>query len=428
MLKHLLRSSGSGIKGDSWVATLGGGRDNVGRSVAVAPDGSVYVCGYTNSVGAGKQDFLLAKFSNSGTVQWQRTLGGSGDDYGWSVAVASDGSVYVCGYTNSTGAGNNDFLLAKFSSSGTVQWQRTLGGSGDDCGKSVAVAPDGSVYVCGYTNSAGAGEEDLLLAKFSSSGTVQWQKTFGSQYGDEGRSVVVAPDGSVYVCGSTYGDSDLLFAKFSSSGTVQWQKALGRGDYRYEFGYSVAVAPDGSVYVCGTAAHDGDLFLAKFSSSGTVQWQKALDGSNLDKGHSVAVAPDGSVYVCGYTTPAGGGAYNFLLAKFSSSGTVQWQKILDSGRYDYGYSVAVASDGSVYFCGAAFSDSYLLLAKITDFLSEQDTVTFGKLTFQDASLTVYDVSLTITSSSSSVSNAGLTVSTPSLTVVTTSLITDLYTL
>ena len=263
MLKHLLRSSGSGIKGDSWVATLGGRGDNVGRSVAVAPDGSVYVCGYTNSVGAGKQDFLLAKFSNSGTVQWQRTLGGSGDDYGWSVAVAPDGSVYVCGYTNSTGAGNNDFLLAKFSSSGTVQWQRTLGGSGDDCGKSVAVAPDGSVYVCGYTNSAGAGEEDLLLAKFSSSGTVQWQKTFGSQYGDEGRSVVVAPDGSVYVCGSTYGDSDLLFAKFSSSGTVQWQKILDSG--RYDYGYSVAVASDGSVYFCGAAFSDSYLLLAKIT-------------------------------------------------------------------------------------------------------------------------------------------------------------------
>ena len=423
MLKHLLRG-GSGIKGDSWVAILSG-RENVGRSVAVAPDGSVYVCGYTNSVGAGEQDFFLVKFSNSGTVQWQRTLGGSGDDYGWSVAVASDGSVYVCGYTNSTGAGNNDFLLAKFSSSGTVQWQRTLGGSGDDCGKSVAVAPDGSVYVCGYTRSAGAGEEDLLLAKFSSSGTVQWQKTFGSQYGDEGRSVVVAPDGSVYVCGSTYGDSDFLFAKFSSSGTVQWEKALGRGNYTYEFGYSVAVAPDGSVYVCGTSTHDMDLFLAKFSSSGTMQWQTALDGGHSDKGYSVAVAPDGSVYVCGYTYPPNGDrGYVLLFAKFSSSGTVQWQKTIDSWSYDYGYSVAVAPDGSVYVCGAVSSN--LLLAKITDSISEKGTVTVGNLNFQDASLTAWNPQLTVTSSSSSVSNAGLTVRTPSLTVGTPSLTTNLY--
>ena len=310
-------------------------------------------------------------------MQWQRTLGGSGDDYGWSVAVASDGSVYVCGYTNSTGAGNNDFLLAKFSSSGTVQWQRTLGGSGDDCGKSVAVAPDGSVYVCGYTRSAGAGEEDLLLAKFS------------------------------------------------SSGTVQWEKALGRGNYNYEFGYSVAVAPDGSVYVCGTSTHDMDLFLAKFSSSGTMQWQTALDGGHSDKGYSVAVAPDGSVYVCGYTYPPNGDrGYVLLFAKFSSSGTVQWQKTIDSWSYDYGYSVAVAPDGSVYVCGAVSSN--LLLAKITDSISEKGTVTVGNLNFQDASLTAWNPQLTVTSSSSSVSNAGLTVRTPSLTVGTPSLTTNLY--
>ena len=147
MLKHLLRGGGSSINGDPWVATLGGSSYDYSHSVAVAPDGSVYVCGNTESAGAGSYDLLLAKFSSSGTVQWQKTLGGSGEDYGTSVAVAPDGYVYVCGYTKSAGAGSYDLLLTKFSSSGTVQWQKTLGGSGEDYGTSVAVAPDGSVYV-----------------------------------------------------------------------------------------------------------------------------------------------------------------------------------------------------------------------------------------------------------------------------------------
>ena len=316
-------------------------------------------------------------------------------------------------------------------------WVATLGGDNNDIGRSVAVAPDGSVYVCGYTYSAGTGGIDLLLAKFSSSGTVQWQKTLGSG-NDTGQSVAVAPDGSVYVCGRTNsagtGGIDLLLAKFSSSGTVQWQKTLGGS--KWEYGESVAVAPDGSVYVCGrtnsTSAGDYDLLLAKFSSSGTVQWRKTLGGSNTDYANSVAIAPDGSVYVCGYTNSTGAGDYDLLLAKFSSSGTVQWQKTLGGGSIDYGQSVAVAPDGSVYVCGRAIlagAGSWdLLLAKITDFLIEQDTVTFGNLTFQDASLTLKNVSFTSTSSSLSVSNAGLTVTTPSLTVGTPSLTTNLYTL
>ena len=280
MLKHMLL--GGRRNDDSWVAaTLGGSGRDIGSSVAVAPDGSVYVCGYTGSAGAGSTDLLLAKFSSSGAVQWQKTLGGSKHDYGYSVAVASDGSVYVCGYTESVGVGRADLLLAKFSSSGTVQWQKTLGGSSQEYCNSVAVAPDGSVYVCGYTESAGAGSIDFLLAKFSSSGTVQWQKTLG--------------------------------------------------------------------------------------------------GSNYDYGISVAVAPDGSVYVCGNTGSA----------------------------------------------GAGYED--LLLAKITDFLVGKDIVTFGSFTFQDASLTSKNVSLTNTSSILSVSNANLTVETSSLTVGTPSLTTNLYT-
>ena len=380
MLKHLLRGGGSGLDGDSWVTTLGGSGDDYGLSVAVAPDGSVYVCGYTGSAGAGSFDLLLIKFSSSGTVQWQKTLGSRSLDVGYSVAVAPDGSVYICGYSEFNTIGEYDFVLAKFSSSGTVQWQKRLGSSHFEMGRYVAVAPDGSVYVCGYTAETTNGNPALLLVKFSSSGTVQWQKILDGRLTENGLSVAVAPDGSIYVCGHTSsvgaGRTDLVLAKFSSSGTVQWQKLLGGS--ANEYGQSVAVASDGSVYVCGETYDN--LLLAKFRSSGTVQWQKKLGGSSRDAGYSVAVAPDGSIYVCGETQSAGAGSRD------------------------------------------------LLLAKITDSIIEKDTVTFGNFTFTDTSLTAQNAPLTVTSSNLSVSNGNLTVGTPSLTVGTPSLTTNLYTL
>ena len=423
MLKHLLRG-GSDIKGDSWVVFLHSGYYDIGRSVAIAQDGSVYACGEIDG------DIILAKFSSSGTLQWQKTFNGRGACYGRSVAVAQDGSVYVCGEIAA------DIILAKFSSSGTLQWQKKLNGSYDNGCHSIAVAQDGSVYVCGYTDSSNAiGSSDLLLVKFSSSGTLQWQKKLGGSKHDQGISVAVASDGSVYVCGETYsagaGNRDLLLAKFSSSGTLQWQKTLGGS--KYDYGLSVAVAPDGSVYVCGATdlsdTINTSLLLVKFSSSGTVQWQKTLGGSNSTYSYSVAVAPDGSVYVCGHIYY---GNTDLLLAKFSSSGTLQWQKKLDGSVNDDGYSVAVAPDGSVYVCGETDSvdfdarDNDFLLAKITDSLIEKDTVTFGSFTFQDTSLTSNNVSLTIASNNLSVSNAGLTVTTTSLNMTTPSLTTDFY--
>ena len=304
-------------------------------------------------------------------------------------------------------------------------WVATLGDSNDDYSRSVAVAPDGSVYVCGYTESTSNGSNDLLLAKFSSSGTVQWQKTLGGSGDERGQSVAVAPDGSVYVCGITR--PYLLIAKFNSSGTVQWQKTLGGGP-----GNSIAVAPDGSIYVCvqsGTSYYVSTL--SKFSSSGTTQWGKTLYGdSRHNYCQSVAVAPDGSVYVCGYTDSVYNGTRNLLLTKFSSSGTAQWYKTLGAG-YEHGQSVAVAPDGSVYVCGDTYlaGNCDLLLAKITDSIIEKDTVTFGSLTFQDASFTSENVSLgTASYSGASIDDSYLGEGTSSsLTVGTSSLTTNLYT-
>ena len=319
MLKHMLFGGGIGIKGDSWVATLGGSGDDYGRSVAVGPDGSVYVVGDTESAGAGRSDLLIAKFNSSGTLQWQKTLGGSGYEYCRSVAIGPDGSMYVVGDTESAGAGKYDILIAKFNSSGTLQWQKTLGGSDSDYGYAVAVGPDGSVYVGGGTEKCvESAFLDAVFAKFSSSGTLQWEINFGSHIYNHLESIAVAHDGSVYASGSIAGYFSLI--KFNESGAWQWQKTL--GSFNSGSGLSVTVGPDGSVYVVGYTKESADsvwfdLLIAKFNSSGTLQWQKTLGGRDDDYGCSVAVGPDGSVYIGGYTESAGAGRSDLLIARIT---------------------------------------------------------------------------------------------------------------
>ena len=103
---------------------------------------------------------------------WIALLGGTGNDYGWSVAVDSAGNIIVMGYTASAGAGSNDFLIAKYDSAGTLQWQRTLGGTGSDVGLSVTTDSAGNIIVTGYTTSAGAGGADFLIAKLPPDGSL----------------------------------------------------------------------------------------------------------------------------------------------------------------------------------------------------------------------------------------------------------------
>ena len=156
---------GTGATSAGWIGTLGGSGSEIGYSVAVDSSGNVYVCG--RSEASGTIDFIIAKYNTSGTIQWQRSLSGSGIDIGLSVAVDSSGNVYVCGRSNASGT--NDFIIAKYNTSGVIQWQRSLGGSGTDIGNSVAVDSSGNVYVCGY--SVISGRVDLIIAKLPGDGS-----------------------------------------------------------------------------------------------------------------------------------------------------------------------------------------------------------------------------------------------------------------
>ena len=172
-------------------------------------------------------------------------------EYGYGVAYDSSGNVYIAGYTNSAGAGGNELLIAKYNSSGTIQWQRTLGtGTAyrhDDSGRMIAVDSSGNVYVNGTTNFTG-GYDSMMIAKYNSSGTLQWQKTFGdSNTQERGHGITVDSSGNVFVCGeTTKGVNGALVAKLNSSGTLQWQRTLDASLF-----YEVVVDSSDNVYVGG---------------------------------------------------------------------------------------------------------------------------------------------------------------------------------
>ena len=128
ILLGILNSQAAGEAVTYWLSTLGGASTELGHSVAIDSSDNVYVLGYTASAGAGSNDFLLAKYNSSGTIQWQRVLGGASGDRGYSVAIDSSDNVYVLGYTASTGAGSNDFLLAKLPNDGSLTGTYELDG------------------------------------------------------------------------------------------------------------------------------------------------------------------------------------------------------------------------------------------------------------------------------------------------------------
>ena len=224
-VRDVVQAAAGNAGADSyWISLLGGSGADFGNAVAIDSSDNIIVCGYTGSDGAGVNDVLIAKYNSSGVFQWDRTLGGSGDDYGNAVAIDSSDNIIVCGRTNSDGAGVNDVLIAKYNSSGVLQWDRTLGGSGTDYGNAVAIDSSDNIIVCGRTDSDGAGGIDFLIAKYNSSGVLQWDRTLGGSGSDLGNAVAIDSSDNIIVCGRTNSDGaggiDVLIAKLPPDGSL----------------------------------------------------------------------------------------------------------------------------------------------------------------------------------------------------------------
>ncbi len=155
--------------GDSlWSHSYNRGGYDIGRDVKQTSEGGYVLVGETRPyVGGGPLDIWLIKTDTDGEVEWDRTFGGSGDDYGFGVLQTEDGGYVVVGNTSSYGAGGYDMWLIKTDANGDSLWSCTAGGSGDEWGFGIDQTSDSGYVAVGRTNSFGAGEDDLYLVRLA---------------------------------------------------------------------------------------------------------------------------------------------------------------------------------------------------------------------------------------------------------------------
>ena len=410
-----------------WLARLTGATFAQLGAIKQDASGNIYVSGQAIATGgAGANDGFVAKYDSSGTIQWQRVLGSTGTEtFGGKLNIDSSGDVYVGGRTTSQGQGGNDGLVAKYDSSGTIQWQRILGGAGTDLFRAITGDSGGNSYAVGYTESEGQGGSDALIAKYNSSGTIQWQRRIGGAGDEEGNNVAIDSNGDVYIAGatttSTAGAQDFYIVKYNSSGTLVWQRRLGSASGDSANG--IAIDSTDSIYVAGSTAGAGtgtnDVLLAKYNSSGTLQWQRTLTGSGSDIANNVAVDSSNNVFISGVSSTNAGND-DVLIAKYDSSGTVQWQRWLRSTNADSALSVNVAPNGVVNFAGV--SNDQIILGQLpndgsltgtysvggTSYVYEASTLTASTPSFTDATPTLTNATATLTDGTSSLTSATTT--------------------
>ena len=334
----------------------------------------IYITGFTEGYGALGSDIFLLKYDTTGSQLWNTTWGGSGDDEGWAIGSGSSDDIYIGGSTSSFGALNDDIILLKYNSTGSLKWDTTWGGPGDEkCWRLVVDSSD-NIYLTGETNSFGAVNGDIILLKYNKTGALQWNYTWGSAGNDRAEAIGLDSLGNIYIAGESnnFGTGgDICLLKYNNTGALQWNYTW--GGIERDFANSLAIDSSSNIYLVGTTKSYGalgyDVCLLKYDTSGALLWNYTWGGAGIDNGLDLVLDSSDNIFVAGSTRSYGALGHDILLLRYDPTGTLQWNYTLGGVDSDYGYRLAFDSSDNIFITGFEMDSGFdydVFLAKLSN--------------------------------------------------------------
>jgi hypothetical protein len=343
----------------------------------------------------GACDFWIVKLNSFGNLQWQKSFGGSGEEFAYSVDEMVDGCFIITGKTQSndldiTGYhGGGDIWVIKLSETGDLLWKKCLGGSSIEEAITVKSDSGGGFYIVGYTSS---NDGDMIgnsmvsaafLMKLDIQGAILWKRFYGGMGTNYFSSFECTADGGFIVAGwSTAQDGDVnqnngmadyWALKLANTGDIEWSKSFGGSSD--DWSRFIRQTPDGGYVLVGTTfSNNGDVsmnqgfydvWLLKLDQLGNVLWEKTFGGSYMEDALSIDLSNDGGYIFSGLTSSTDGdivgnhsiiGGYDFWQVKIDNQGQLLWQKCFGGSYDEWLFSAQKTADGGSILAGRGYSN------------------------------------------------------------------------
>jgi hypothetical protein len=343
------------------------------EDIDLTRDGNYVAAGYTSGSLA---KALAVKINADGEEIWKKDYAGNTRSQFNSVATMKDGNIAAVGITFRSGYSDNNVYVVKINpDNGEVIWEKSFGGTSQEYAFSVSAVADGGIIVGGATSStdgdiSGAlGNLDAWVLKLDTNGELEWSKILGGENNDQVNKIEETSDhgfiltGYKSPCCHYYADkslnTDIYVAKLSATGAVEWDKIISGSSY--EIGKDIIQTSDGG-YLLGAEvwSNDGDFnynagvydtWAIKLETDGTIEWKKWVTGSsNGDYATGVAEVSDG-YFIAGYTID------NYTLdrlttiSKYNLDGTFNKSVTVADSAYSSVTRIKAIPSGSFVYAG-----------------------------------------------------------------------------
>lgn len=270
----------------------------------------------------------------------------------------SSGNIYLFGYMY---VGANYVAIAKYNSSGTIQWAKRILGTSYDWAYGPMIVNTDSIYGISHVNGTN-------LVKYSQSGVLQWIKDIKNIYNSQNRvnATAATDDGNIIVAGYDNGTStsydNTLFAMFIakigySTGNIMWSRRLllsvaNTNGHAYS---SIDTDSSSNIYATGyygfgTGSYTGVPYIVKYDTNGVLQWQRKITGTGLLSfiPQSLSASRNGNIYVVLRVYYNSSFDNYYIIVKYNSSGVLQWQrKIIYTNASGTYYTLNISGIASV---------------------------------------------------------------------------------
>jgi len=344
--------------------TIGGMENDQGNMILQTAGGGYIIAGNTYSFGAGEYDIYLVKTDENGDTLWTKTYGDIAADYGNAILETGDGGYIIAGITETYDDNWSSVYLIRTNENGDTLWTRSYR-KGRYCrAADIKTTTDGGYIVAGSAQTHNPESNDFFLMKTDSVGDSLWAKTYGGDDAERANAIQVTSDGGYILAGFTEsygaGSEDIYVVKTDSNGVSLWEKTYGGTGSEYGTGI-LKTAEDGFIiggYTDSYGAGYDDCYLVRITSTGDTIWTKTFGGSSHDNALAINHAADGGFILTGYTNSYATEVYGHdaYMIKTDQNGDSAWTRVYGAEYTDIFLDVIQTSDDG--YLAVGFTGSF----------------------------------------------------------------------